>query len=538
VTAQRVLIPAAEYLRMSTEHQQYSFANQRKAIREYAQGNGFRVISSYEDAGKSGLAIRKRKGLQQLLHDVLSGPVPFRAVLVYDVSRWGRFQDDDEAAHYEFLCRNSGVAIQYCAEQFVNDGTVASSILKNLKRSMAGEYSRELSTKVFAAQKRLATDGFRPGSSAGYALRRMAVSPDGTRRRRLVPGESKPYAGDHIILVPGPAKEVAVVRRIYDRFIRARGRIGPYDIARELNREGIAAGHGGPWSPFAVKQVLTNPKYAGTLAWARTTQLLRTNSRRKPKGDWIIKEGAYPAIVDQHTFERAHNVFRKRADQRIPKEKLLRSLQRVLDKYGYLSQRLMNRKFSSYGLSTYQRYLGSMQDIYGHFGLTYHKGVFTGRVLSEDTIKLRNALVLRICKLFPDRLSLYQVPHAARRINLLLDGTTKIFVWQARHYRTAAGKDRWKLEPSPNERDGLILLCRMRPNQQECATLHLFRRLELHCTEYAFDEDDPLLRASMIVGDLAQLCVAADLVGAADPDVDCSIQGRSREQATKWGRCL
>ena len=88
-------------------------------------------------------------GLRELLKDVITGNVDYKAILVYDVSRWGRFQDTDEAAHYEFLCSNAGVPLHYCAEQFANDGAVSSSLLKALKRSMAAEFSRELSDKVF-----------------------------------------------------------------------------------------------------------------------------------------------------------------------------------------------------------------------------------------------------------------------------------------------------------------------------------------------------------------------------------------------------
>jgi DNA invertase Pin-like site-specific DNA recombinase len=99
----QTLIPAAQYLRMSTEHQQYSLDNQRAAISEYARLNGFEVIRTYTDSGKSGLQLRERHGLRTLLNDVINGNPRFRVILVYDVSRWGRFQDSDEAAHYEFL---------------------------------------------------------------------------------------------------------------------------------------------------------------------------------------------------------------------------------------------------------------------------------------------------------------------------------------------------------------------------------------------------------------------------------------------------
>lgn len=85
--------PVAEYLRMSTEHQQYSLENQSAAIRKYADESGFRVIRTYSDAARSGLVLKRRAGLRQLLSDVSSGSVHYRAALVYDVGRWGRFQD-------------------------------------------------------------------------------------------------------------------------------------------------------------------------------------------------------------------------------------------------------------------------------------------------------------------------------------------------------------------------------------------------------------------------------------------------------------
>ncbi len=150
------LILAAQYLRMSTEHQQYSLQNQMAAIQRYAEGAGFTVVQTYADAAKSGVVLKRRSGLRQLLQDVVSGAAAYKVILVYDVSRWGRFQDSDEAAHYEFLCKSAGIPVHYCAEAFANDGTIPSLIMKALKRTMAAEYSRELGVKVFEGQKRLA----------------------------------------------------------------------------------------------------------------------------------------------------------------------------------------------------------------------------------------------------------------------------------------------------------------------------------------------------------------------------------------------
>lgn len=81
-------IPAAQYLRVSTEHQQYSMENQAEVIQRYAETYGISIVRSYEDAGKSGLVLKNRAGLRQLIQDVVSGTASFRLILVYDVSRW------------------------------------------------------------------------------------------------------------------------------------------------------------------------------------------------------------------------------------------------------------------------------------------------------------------------------------------------------------------------------------------------------------------------------------------------------------------
>jgi len=129
---------------MSTDHQRYSTENQSLAIHAYAASHGMEIIRTYRDEGKSGLDISGRDALQQLISDVEKGQADFKVILVYDVSRWGRFQNTDESAHYEYLCTKAGVNLIYCAEPFENDGSSLTALYKGIKRSMAGEYSREL----------------------------------------------------------------------------------------------------------------------------------------------------------------------------------------------------------------------------------------------------------------------------------------------------------------------------------------------------------------------------------------------------------
>ena len=64
---------AAQYVRMSTDYQKYSTENQAAVIAAYAQVHGLTIIETYRDEGESGLKIRNRTGLTQLIKDVQSG---------------------------------------------------------------------------------------------------------------------------------------------------------------------------------------------------------------------------------------------------------------------------------------------------------------------------------------------------------------------------------------------------------------------------------------------------------------------------------
>src|SRR3984885_15131929 len=213
---------AAEYVRMSTEHQKYSTENQAEAIQQYAARRSLTIVRTYADQGKSGLRLDGRDALKQLITDVQNGTADFTTILVYDVSRWGRFQDADESAYYEYICKRAGISVQYCAEQFENDGSPVSTIVKGVKRAMAGEYSRELSSKVFAGQCRLIELGFRQGGPAGFGLRRRLIDQTGTAKGDLTRGEHKSIQTDRVVLVPGPPHEVETVQWMYRKFLEGK----------------------------------------------------------------------------------------------------------------------------------------------------------------------------------------------------------------------------------------------------------------------------------------------------------------------------
>lgn len=245
-------IRAAEYVRMSTEHQQYSTENQADILRSYAAARGIEIVRTYADEGRSGLRIDGRDALKALISDVESGRADFQIILVYDVSRWGRFQDADESAYYEYICKRAGIAVHYCAEQFENDGSPVSTIVKGVKRAMAGEYSRELSSKVFIGQCRLIELGFRQGGPPGLGLRRMLIDQSGKQKAVLARGEQKSLQTDRVVLTLGPDAEIDVVRRVYRLFVHDAQ--AEAQIAKALNAEGYGECSGSGSSsckPFA-----------------------------------------------------------------------------------------------------------------------------------------------------------------------------------------------------------------------------------------------------------------------------------------------
>jgi hypothetical protein len=139
--------------------------------------------------------------------------------------------------YYEYICRRAGISVHYCAEQFNNDGSSVATIVKGVKRAMAGEYSREVSAKVFAGQCHPVELGFRQGGAPGFGLRRMLLDQAGNPKGILARGEQKSLQTDRVILAPGPPEEIEVANRIYRLFVEESK--PESEIAQLLNASGI-----------------------------------------------------------------------------------------------------------------------------------------------------------------------------------------------------------------------------------------------------------------------------------------------------------
>ena len=355
------LVRAAQYVRMSTEHQQYSTENQADVLREYGEKRGIEIVRTFSDAGKSGLRIEGRDGLKSLLDLVQHGKPDFSTILVYDVSRWGRFQDTDESAYYEYICKRAGISIHYCAEPFENDGSPITTMVKGLKRSMAGEYSRELSAKVFKGQCKLVELGFRQGGAAGYGLCRLLIDQAGKPKTRLKPGEQKSIQTDRVVLVAGPVEECALVRRIYRLFVHEGRTEG--EIAAELVRTGVPGEAGRTWTRGMVHRVLTSEKYIGNNVYNRMSFKLKKKRVHNPPDMWVRRDAAFEPIVDEADFYAARAIILERHSNLSDVELLARLRALAIDQ-GRLSGVMIDGTDGMPSAATYRHRFGSLVRAY------------------------------------------------------------------------------------------------------------------------------------------------------------------------------
>jgi DNA invertase Pin-like site-specific DNA recombinase len=391
------LIRAAQYVRMSTEHQQYSTENQAEAVRQYAKRLGFEIVHTYADEGISGLSVNGRNAFQNLLDDVESGRADFSVILVYDVSRWGRFQNPDEAGYHELRCHNAGIDVHFCAEQFGNDGSLFSHIFKSLKRTMAGEYCRELSVKVFSGQRRLIGLGYRQGGPAGFGLRRQLIDHTGTPKSELARGEQKSIQTDRVVLVPGPPAEIETVRWIYRSFVEDDRREG--EIAACLNKQGIRTDFGRPWTRGTVHQILINEKYVGNNVWNRRSFKLKQKRVVNGPDDWIRAEGAFRPVVEQSLFDAAQAIILKRSI-RLSDEEMLAGLNALLQQRGALSGIIIDECENMPSSGAFRSRFGSLTRAYVLIGyrserdyrsleINRHLRVMHPRIVAETMAHIR-----------------------------------------------------------------------------------------------------------------------------------------------------
>jgi DNA invertase Pin-like site-specific DNA recombinase len=467
-------VPAAQYVRMSTEHQQYSTANQEDVIREYAHRRGYGIVKTYADEGRSGLTAAGRDGLRAMIADVQGGSPGYRAILVYDVSRWGRFQDADESAYYEYLCRRAGIEVHYCAEQFENDGGPAATIIKSVKRAMAGEYSRELSAKVFQGQCRLIELGYRQGGAPGYGLRRMLVGPGGEHKGVLARGERKGLQTDRVILVPGPEDEVSVVRWVYDQFVRHGRREA--EIAADLNDRGLVTDLGRPWGRGTVHQLLTNEKYIGNNVYNRTSFKLKKKHVENSPDMWVRADGAFDPLVPPADFYVARGIIQERS-RRLSSEEMLAHLRRLGQSVPVVSARSIDADEAMPTAAAYRSRFGGLLNALRQAGLEPARDysfVEINRTLRAMYPGLIGDLARRLGE------SGASVSQDKASGLLVINGEYSAALVLSRCRATAAGSHRWLVRLDRRAAPDITVLARMAPGNERPADYYLLPLMDVY----------------------------------------------------------
>ncbi|MEJ5899755.1 recombinase family protein [Ochrobactrum teleogrylli] len=448
-------VSAAAYVRMSTDHQRYSTDNQLAVIQSYAEKNNYEIVQLYADEGKSGLSLRGRDALTRLLFDIENSHVHYKALLVYDVSRLGRFQDPDEAAEIELKCKRAGVSVHYCGELFSNDGSMGSSIVKTLKRAMAGEYSRDLSIKVYNGQVRLIRLGFRQGGAAGYGLRRMLIDQCGNQKSELLPGQQKSIATDRVILVPGPLEEQKRVRDIYDLFVNQKRTEA--EIAHHLNEMSVLTDLNRQWTRGTVHQVLTNEKYIGNNVWAKTSFKLKSKHARNPPEEWVRANSVFEPIVNEELFLKATGIILERS-ARLSDEAMLEKLAKVFHDTGYLSGLIIDEAEECPSSSAFTHRFGSLLRAYTLVGFAPDK--------DYSFIEINKALRVRHRDLISQLVQGLQITGGTVNQDpetdlLTINGEFTVSLIIARCLTTPNGHLRWKVRLDTEIRPDFSLVVRM-----------------------------------------------------------------------------
>jgi hypothetical protein len=377
--------------------------------------------------------------------------------------------------------------VHYCAEQFENDGSMSSSVLKTLKRSMAAEYSRELSVEVFSGQCRLIELGFRQGGPAGYGLRRQLIDRDRNPKGLLGQGERKSLQTDRVILVPGPELEIETVRQIYDLFA-VQGKT-EQEIMETLNGRGLLGEHGRPWTRATVHQVLTNPKYIGANIYNRRSFKLKHKRIKNPVQMWIWRDGAFEPIVTASLFEQARAIIESR-HHHLSDQELLERLRELLRVQGRLSGILIDETEDMPSSSCYSSRFGSLTRAYSLIGWNPDRDY----AYIEINRRLRRKHADLIASIFDQLLGLGATVSVNQYNDLLTincEYTASLIL--ARCRETHAGNHRWHLRFDESLSPDIMLAARLQPGNEEILDYYLLPRLDVLTERLSLRPDNGLI---------------------------------------------
>jgi DNA invertase Pin-like site-specific DNA recombinase len=269
-------IPVAAYLRMSSDQQDTSIADQKAELLPWAEKRGYRIVRWYVDEGVSGWKSKQRLAFQELIADAPEGI--WRGVVCWDQSRFSRF-DPLEANHYWFILRRENVFIETIKEGRLDFDTLGGWLSASVQQHAKAEYCKSLSADVVRGRRRAVLEGnWITAAPIGYRLDRA------TKR-----------------LVFGPDSEVELVRRVFR--MRASG-LGCRLISQALNKEGSTAPRGGKWHFDIIARMLRRETYIGHMLSGRT----RTGKFHRMFDEPKLIENTHPPIIDRELWNKVRAI--------------------------------------------------------------------------------------------------------------------------------------------------------------------------------------------------------------------------------------
>ncbi|MBI1373916.1 MAG: hypothetical protein GC159_14430 [Phycisphaera sp.] len=338
-------IAAAGYARRSSDLQERSVPDQKAYVEKWATANGYRIVRWYVDDAISGTSTKGRDQFERMIADAESkGRCDFEAVLCYDISRFSR-GGTNETGYYLHRLGLVGVNAIFPAEG-IPEGDEG-ELLQGVKSWQARQYSVKLSRDSIRGQhstvtvRKSAMGGPAPYgydrqyiTPAGSVLRTIRTLPDGRREEFGADGRririidkcehiGRKMKSDIVRLVPGEPGQVEAVRRIFE--MCADG-YGFRNIVIDLNTRGVSGPRRTRWNRQAVKTILQNPCYYGSLVWNRRTfgklhgveadgtprRKTVVESTRNARSKWIVIENVHEPIISKQLFEKAQAAMEER----------------------------------------------------------------------------------------------------------------------------------------------------------------------------------------------------------------------------------
>jgi len=375
-----------------------------------------------------------------------------------------------------------------------------------VKRSMAGEYSRELSTKVFQGACRLIQMGFKQGGAAGFGLRRMLIDQAGQSKGTLKIGEQKSLQTDRVVLVPGPEEEQEIVRWIYRVFLEDEQT--EREIADQLNARKIPTDLGRTWTRGTVHQILTNEKYIGNSVYHRTSFKLKRKHVLNPPEMWIRSDHAFKAVVDPVLFAKVQEAIIARA-RRYTNDEMLQALKELWSRHGRISGLLIDEQDAMPSSAAFRNRFGSLIRAYqliGYTPRTDYSFVEINRYLRGRHPEIVQEVITRLAGI---GVSVERDPATEL---LVLDHELTVSLVLSRCLRTEAGSSRWMLRFEDGLRPDLTIAVRMDEANQAIKDYYLFPAIDLNDAKLRLAENNQAMLDTYRFDDLEFFFAMAERV--------------------------